>query len=94
MRPIPEKMKRVMAADPYYQKCVHASSDCQGRIEWDHSFIYAGRQINEVWAILPTCQWHHRNIVHFRKESERIAVARATEEELSKYPRKNWSLYL
>jgi len=94
VRPIPEKMKRQMAADPYYQKCVHQSQECQGRIEWDHVFTYGGKQINEVWAILPTCQWHHRNIVRFRHASERIAVSRASTEDLEKYPRKDWSRYL
>jgi len=93
MRPIPLKMRKEMADDPFYSVCVHESVQCGGRIEFDHVFIYAGKQVNEKWAILPTCREHHVHITQFRKESERIAVARATPEELSKYPRKNWSLY-
>jgi hypothetical protein len=93
MRPIPERMKAAMAADPYYQTCVHASEECAGRIEWDHVFTYAGRQLNEIWAILPTCHWHHVHIAQYRKESERIACSRATPEDLAKYPRRDWSAY-
>lgn len=92
MRPIPLKMREQMAADPFYEKCVHQSKDCSGRIEFDHVFTYGGRQINEIWAILPTCQWHHRNIVRFRRQSEKIALSRATEKDLKKYPKKNWLL--
>ena len=94
MRPIPPRLRAEMAADPFYRVCVHDSHECEGRVEWDHVFIYAGRQVNEKWAILPTCSWHHRNITRYRKESERIAVARATPEELAKYPRRDWSAYL
>lgn len=93
MRPIPPRLKREMEADPYYRVCVFDSHECSGRIEWDHVFIYANRQVNEKWAILPTCHWHHTNITRFRKESERIAVARATPEELAKYPKRDWSRY-
>ena len=93
MRPIPPKLRAEMAADPFYQTCVHQSDDCAGRIEWDHTFIYASKQVNEKWAILPTCNWHHLHITQFRRESERIAVSRATPEELAKYPRRDWSLY-
>jgi len=94
MRTIPPKLRAEMEADPYYKTCVHQSEDCRGRIEWDHVFIYAGRQVNEKWAILPTCHWHHVNIVRFRRESERIAVKRATLAQLAEYPKRNWSRYL
>lgn len=82
-----------MEADPFYKTCVFGSESCAGRVEWDHVFTYAGKQINEIWAILPTCHWHHTHIASFRKESERIAVARASEADLAKYPRKDWSRY-
>lgn len=93
MRPIPPKMRAMMAADPFYKVCVFDSQECAGRIEWDHVFTYGGKQINEPWAILPTCHSHHTNIVRFRRQSERIAVSRASEADLAKYPRKDWSLY-
>jgi hypothetical protein len=90
MRPIPESLKRQLAADPYYKKCARADSFCRGRITWDHAFIYAGQQINEAWAILPVCIFHHLDTGFDRNENQRIALSRATPEELAKYDRINW----
>lgn len=80
-----------MSADPYYQKCC-IGGDCFGRIEWHHAIIYAGRQVNEKWAILPACQKHHAEVSKYDREFKRIAVSRATDEELQKYPKGQWYL--
>lgn len=93
MRPIPPKLKKIMSADTYYNKCCRQDKDCKGRITWEHSFIYAGRQINEVWAIIPLCVYHHLGEGLNKRLNEQIAVSRATEEDLAKYPRKNWAIY-
>jgi hypothetical protein len=94
MRPIPKKLRDDMASDPYYETCARASEGgCRGRITWEHALIYAGRQINEKWAIIPLCVYHHLGEGLNKRTNERIAVARATEEDLKKYPRKNWKQY-
>ena len=94
MRAIPAWMREQMAADPYYEKCARWHEGvCSGRITWEHVFIYAGQQVNEVWAILPLCWHHHLGKGLNKKINERIAVARATPEELAKYPRRNWKQY-
>lgn len=83
MRPIPTKLREEMSNDPFYMKCCLAHlGGCQGRIEWHHSIIYAGRQLNEKWAILPACQYHHRSVAHFNFKFIQIALNRATDEEL------------
>lgn len=49
-----------MSKDPYYEKCCMAfRGGCDGRITWEHTIIFAGRQLNEKWAIIPLCEYHH-----------------------------------
>ncbi len=67
---------------------------CEGRIEWHHCWIYAGTQINELWAILGACKKHHDMVKTdtFIKEAfERRSLEIATDEELAKYPKKSWN---
>lgn len=33
--------------------------NCDGRITWEHAIIYAGHQLQEAWAILGICAYHH-----------------------------------
>ena len=99
MRPIPQKLKDQIKADPYYKKCARKGDDCKGRITWEHVFIYKGRQINEKWAIIPLCAYHH-SVDEFqdgkgldKRMNERIAIKRAIKEDLEKYPRRDWKKY-
>lgn len=58
MRPITPKIKKVLLAEPNI--CARAiEGTCQGRITLEHAIIYAGRQVNEVWAIIHLCAFHH-----------------------------------
>jgi hypothetical protein len=59
MRPIPENLKIEIADDPYYKHCAREDNLCSGRITWEHVWIYARKQINEKWAIIPLCWYHH-----------------------------------
>lgn len=99
MRKIPKKLLEDILSDPYYATCARYSSACAGRITLEHALIYAGRQINEKWAIIPLCARHHAvdqfqdGGVLDKRENQRIAVSRATPEELAKYPRINWAQY-
>lgn len=90
MRPIPKKLRDEMAADPYYQICARRGIDCSGRITWEHAWIYAGKQINEKWAIIPLCWYHHLGPGLDKEINRIISIARATAEDLAKYPRTNW----
>ncbi len=94
MRPIPLKLKNTLAADPYYEQCARSGHDCQGPITWEHAFIYAGKQINEAWAIIPLCVYHHLGAGLNKRVNEYIALRNATEEQLAKYPRVNWKQLL
>jgi hypothetical protein len=47
-----------MNVDPYYQICClkgYHSHVCGGRLTREHALIYAGRQIQEYYAIIPVC---------------------------------------
>jgi len=97
MRPIPAKLRQEMASDPYYKTCARKNAECNGRITWEHAWIYGGNQINEKWAIIPLCEYHHA-VNSFqdggdldKKENQRISLSRATFDDLKKYPRKNWA---
>lgn len=56
----------------------------------EHAFIYAAKQINELWAIIPLCWYHHLGEGLDKQQNQAIALRRATEHDLSKYPRKPW----
>lgn len=91
MRPIPKKLKDEMDSDPYYHQCSRSSEGaCGGRITWEHAFVYAGKQINERWAIIPLCVFHHLGEGLNKELNQYLALCRATISELAKYSRTNW----
>lgn len=96
MTRIPEKLKRDMLADPYYRRCARENSECAGRITWEHAFIHAGKQIQELWAIIPLCAFHHAVDEYqdggdlCKEINQFLALSRATAEDLAKYPKTNW----
>lgn len=101
MRPIPLKMRQEIEKLPRMQTCQLAPlqslyGGCSGRRqhpEWHHVWTYAGKQINEPWAILAACTYHHDMV---KKDSsvryafETASLFYAAPEDLAKYPRKNW----
>lgn len=91
MRKIPPKLREEMANDPYYLTCARLNITCKGRLTWEHAWIYAGRQINEKWAIIPLCEYHHLYEGFDKHENQRLALKRATPEDLAKYPKKDWA---
>lgn len=91
MRPIPQALKKQILTDPYYLQCARSSEGgCEGRITFEHAIIYAGKQLNELWAIIPLCEYHHA-VNQFqdggnlnKMENIRIALNRATDAELER----------
>lgn len=94
MRKIPKKLREEMAADPYYKACARADFECKGRITWEHAFTYAGKQINEKFAIIPLCEYHHLGEGLVKIINQAIAARRATKEDREKYPNLNWPYIL
>lgn len=90
MHPIPPRLRRELSKDPYYQTCARADETCQGRITWEHAILYAGRQVQERFAIIPLCYFHHLGSGLVKRINIQIAMSRATPEDKKKYPRLKW----
>jgi len=59
MNNMPKKLRDELANDAFYEKCSVGNKDCKGRITWEHALYYAGKQVQERWAIIPLCWYHH-----------------------------------
>lgn len=91
MRPIPQKLRAIIDSDPYYRVCARAKDGgCEGRITIEHALIYAGQQINDLFALIPLCVWHHLGDGLCKPKNQLIALSRATPEDLAKYDRVDW----
>ena len=90
MRTIPTKIRKKIDEDPFYKRCCVTGSL---NVSIEHCWTYAGKQINELWALVPLRR--DLNISHpprWAKEQCRlISLLRATPEDLAKYPRVNWA---
>lgn len=89
MSKIPAKLLKEILADPYYKVCARKpDGGCAGRITFEHAIIYAGRQLQEKWAIIPLCTFHHAVNEHqdggnlVKDKNVWIALNRATDSEL------------
>lgn len=86
MTSIPLAVREALANDPWMTKCVHRylknPSPCEGRVEWDHSVFFRGRQVQEPFAIVPACYRHHRGGQLDRNLHTLFALQRATNKTL------------
>ena len=90
---MPSKLRWECAADPYFDVCARSNAECEGRITWEHALMYAGKQIQVKFAVIPLCEYHHLGKGMIKKVNEVIAMGRATAEDKKKYPLLPWSLY-
>ena len=89
MRPIPSKLREEIASDPFMKKCVYTGET--KNISWEHCWIYAGKQVNEAWAIVPLRRDLNVNMRADVKEyCQWVSINRAIEEDFKKYPKKDW----
>jgi hypothetical protein len=98
MRPISKTVKEALLERP--DKCerfeMFHDHICKGRITWEHAIVYAGRQVDESWAIIKICAWAH-DVDQFqdghnlnKEKNEYIALFNMHQDALEKYPRNNW----
>lgn len=96
MNSMPLKLRAECAADPSYRLCARNEAlhdhECQGDpirgangrvIEWEHALYFAGKQLQEKFAIVPLCWWAHRGPGMNKNLAEWIALNRATLAELA-----------
>lgn len=68
---------------------------CGGRITYEHSLIYAGKQVQEKESIIPVCEKHHgvlsyQDVTSINKEvSQWIALNRMVNK-FYLYPKSDW----
>jgi len=89
VRRISSKVKQKVLERP--QICArNAENCCQGALTWEHAIVHAGRQLDEAWAIVLLCEYHHA-VNQFldggdlnKELNVSIALNQATDEELKK----------
>ena len=89
MRPINPKLRKIIDEDKYYKTCARSKDGgCGGRITIEHALIFAGKQIDELWNLIPLCERHHAVLNYqdngdLQKEKNVwIALNRAIDQEL------------
>lgn len=88
MNRIPKPLREQMAADPFYLQCAVTGIPAkQQKVEWHHALIFAGKQVQEKWAILPVLKEIHLKAENKRNKAvlDYIMLNRATDEQLEKY---------
>lgn len=92
MNKVPQKLRRRWQEEDWrgeVRVCMRADEgDCAGRITKEHAIYYKGSQLQEEWAILDICAFHHgvdqfQDCGNLNKEKHIwIALNRAPEEKL------------
>lgn len=83
---IPVKLRAEMDADPWMHRCCVTGATL-GKIDWHHNLIFAGKQVNERWCILPLSKRVHdrANRKDVRDILDWIMLNRAKPSDLGKY---------
>ena len=84
MRPIPLELRERLASKKYYKRC--ALCHAEG-VQWHHNLIYAGRQVNAEFCIIPLCPSCHAQARNkeVKEKLDWIMLNRADNEELLPY---------
>ncbi len=90
---MPTKLREECANDPQYKICMRnqalndhicAPDPLTGKlIEWEHALIYAGKQVQKKYAIVPICWYVHRGPGLVKEINVWLALNRATDEEIA-----------
>lgn len=92
--PIPQGVRDRLSHDPFMKFCVMAGRwECTGAVQWHHAWIYAGRQLQEWWSIVPLCWYHHQGGGLNREFAEYVSLMRLGKgiyAVAKKYPRFDW----
>lgn len=86
MSKIPAKLRAELSVDPFYKRCC-ISGYTSEKIEWHHNLIYAGKQVQEKWCILPLAQSIHDGArdSKLKEKLDWIMLNRGTDEDLLRY---------
>lgn len=94
MNNLPPKLRKQMNEMPEYKRCALLGYHvCGGRITREHAIIFAGKQLQELWAVPPICaagqEVDHYQDAHTmdKKMNQWVALNRATDDELRRISR-------
>ena len=88
MTPIPLPIRSELEGLDRMKRCARQSLECSGRIEWHHAITGLGRkQIQEVFAIISLCVFHHRGLGKNDEIARHIALQQATTTDFKRYPK-------
>lgn len=95
MNNMPKKLREQLSKDPEYKQCARKSVYCRGRITFEHALYHQGKQLQEPWAIVPLCEFHHLGEGLNKRFNEWYALRKGFQQEAyikEKYPRahKHW----
>jgi len=90
MRPISKRVREILDQEP--DVCaLQVFGGCAGRITREHALIYAGKQIDEPWAIVKICSRHH-SVDEYqdgglldKEKNVWVALNKATDDQLRQY---------
>lgn len=89
MNNIPTSVKRKMALDPFYKTCCLTGErgSYGDPIQWHHNLIYAHKQVQEAFAILPIKKSLHELVSNsmVKDRLDWVMLNRASEAEIRKY---------
>ena len=86
MNNIPKKLKEEMATDPFYARCCITGALAKDtKVDWHHNLIFAGRQVQEKWCILPLAKHVHDYIVKYKEQCDWIMLNRADDDTLRRF---------
>lgn len=99
MHKTPKKIFDEIAAErPFCERAsLFHDHVCAGRSTMEHAWFYAGKQINEKWAIIRLCEWAHSvgpyamNGGLNKEMNQFISLKHATIQDLAKFPRRDWA---
>lgn len=90
MNNMPLKLREQLSNDPYYENCARENEDCKGQITWEHCFVYQGKSLQAPFALIPLCWEHHLGKLLDKRENAKIALLRASEEDLKAYSKRDF----
>ena len=88
MRKISARTRAALLSDTRMKSCC-LCRESGGKIEWHHNLIYAGRQADAPWTILPLCVECHAGAdkTETKEKLDYIMLNAATAEDLAMYPK-------
>jgi hypothetical protein len=86
VRKLDPAQRERLAADPFMSRCC-ITGRADEKIDWHHNLIFAGRQVNEDWAILPLIRSIHDRAFspEIKDRCDWVMLNRATDEQLTPY---------